>query len=131
MSDVDDSFLPLRARGPDAIMHGEYSVVFLREPDHCRLRYGLVTRDAEGRLKVCDPAIIADAVGDDAAQFAWSKCIDALLAWAETKEEQSPEYRNTVLIDTDAVEKMFEAATWLASRREEIKKELRECETVS
>ncbi|KAK0704461.1 hypothetical protein B0H67DRAFT_648896 [Lasiosphaeris hirsuta] len=60
----------LRIRGPDAILHGEYTAVFLQEPDLYRLRYGLVTRDAQGRLEVWDAAGMADAAGDADSRLA-------------------------------------------------------------
>lgn len=51
-----------RIRGLDAITHGEYTVMVLQELDLGRLRYGLVTRDAAGRLQVFDRLLGTNSV---------------------------------------------------------------------
>ena len=129
---------PLRIRGPDAIEYGEYTMVFLREPDLGRLRYGLVTRDPEGQFEVCDPTAIADAVGNHAARLAWEKGIGKLPAWTEKKEERRTKYQNIALIDVNAVEIVCTAAQELASRENEIHgkicdmgRKMEECEVKS
>ncbi|KAL2272099.1 hypothetical protein FJTKL_08457 [Diaporthe vaccinii] len=57
----------LTTRGPYPIVQGEYTLVFLREPDHSRLRFRLVTRDSAGQLEVLDPGIAAREAGDEKA----------------------------------------------------------------
>ncbi|TGJ87560.1 hypothetical protein E0Z10_g1179 [Xylaria hypoxylon] len=113
---------PLRTRGPDAIVQGEYMAVFLREADLGRLRYGLVTRDAQGQLQVCDPA----DVGDVAARLAWSRGIGGLPRWTDenTNTKEELKYSNIALLDAGAVEKMFAAANELASRKDKITRQL-------
>lgn len=137
--DVDSFKFPLRTRGFDPIVHGEYTAVFLREPDLGRLRYGLVTRDAQGQLEVWDPADVADAADDVAARLAWSDGIGALPQWVdETREEdravkltrkekkkaqeegRSSKCQYGTLLDVAAVEMMMAAAAELSSRKEEI-----------
>ncbi|KAK0716017.1 hypothetical protein B0H67DRAFT_554426 [Lasiosphaeris hirsuta] len=90
-SEMNSFNLPLRTRRPDPILYGEYTAVFLREPDLGRLRYGMVTRNAKGQLEVYDPADVADAVDDAAAQLAWRHGIGALPLWVEGEEREGPD----------------------------------------
>ncbi len=107
---------PLRIRGPEAVVQGEYTMVFLREPDLGRLRYGLVTRNTAGQLEVHDPAMAARASGDTEAAQAWEAGIGALPPWTPGKAERTD--RNTLLLDSAAVETMWAAAAELAARRQ-------------
>ncbi|KAI5867961.1 hypothetical protein GGS23DRAFT_601938 [Durotheca rogersii] len=118
--------MPLRTRGPDPILHSEYAAVFLREPDLCRLRYVLVTRDAQGQLAMCDPADIATAAGGPAARLAWGRGIGALPPWIDKvkKDERSSNCRNIALLNAAAVETMLAAAAELSLRKEEINREI-------
>ncbi|KAL2272386.1 hypothetical protein FJTKL_06756 [Diaporthe vaccinii] len=68
----------LPIRGPYPIVHGEYTLVFLREPDHGRLRLGLATRTPEGKLIVLDPEAVAREAGDEKATLAWRRGVGAL-----------------------------------------------------
>ncbi|KAI0431720.1 hypothetical protein F5Y09DRAFT_354693 [Xylaria sp. FL1042] len=119
----------LQTRGSDAIIHGEYTAVFLHESDLGRLRYGLVTRDAQGQMQVCDPA----EVGDAAARRAWANGIGGLTQWADKEQEKGEvkekkeweiEHPGIALFDVGAVEHMFAAAEQLVSRQDEIKKQI-------
>ncbi|EPS37709.1 hypothetical protein H072_8544 [Dactylellina haptotyla CBS 200.50] len=79
-----------RIRGPDPIMHSEHTLVLLREPDLGRLR---------------------------------ERGIGALPLWKDKKEEQERNrryQRNTMLLDTTAVDTMWAAAAVLASNEKEI-----------
>ncbi|KAJ2906913.1 hypothetical protein MKZ38_009776 [Zalerion maritima] len=89
---------PLRVRGLDPIKHGEYTMVLVKEPDCDRLRYGLVTRDAEGRLSVHDPAAVEDAgIGRlpawtaDAQALRDARKADCRRAWREERDRFAAE----------------------------------------
>lgn len=126
----------LITRGPYPIVQGEYTLVFLREPDHGRLRFGLVTRTWAGQLEVLDPGTAAHEAGDMMAARVWQRHFDALSPWTgeeNTKEregekvdqEQSNRYcRNTMLLDGAAVEKILAAATKLSASCEEVEDKL-------
>ncbi|KAK2594392.1 hypothetical protein QQS21_007898 [Conoideocrella luteorostrata] len=118
---------PLRTRGPEPVLHGEHTLMFLREPDLGRLRYGLVTRDASGKLDVLEPAAAARAVGDEEAARAWEQGVGALPAWTWAAEEERPQRfcRDTMLLDATAVETMLAASVELAAHKDEIWDELR------
>lgn len=60
----------LPVRGPYSIVHGEYTLVLLREPDHGRPRLALATRTPEGRLIVRDHMAVALEFGDEKAASA-------------------------------------------------------------
>ncbi|KAJ9133177.1 hypothetical protein NKR23_g10910 [Pleurostoma richardsiae] len=112
---------PMRIHGPDPIVRGEYTLVFLREPDLGRLRVGLVTRDATGRLEVHDPGAAARAAGDEEAASAWENGIGKLPAWSGKGEEGEQRYcRNTMLLGAAAVEIMWAAAEKLSAQENEI-----------
>ncbi|RMD44114.1 hypothetical protein DV735_g983, partial [Chaetothyriales sp. CBS 134920] len=108
----------VRICGPDPIMHGEHTLVFLREPDLGRLRVGLVTRDARGQLQVDDPAAAARVAGDEEAAEAWERGVGALPAWTDMGEEEGRRYRrNTMLLDVAAVNTMWAAAAEIAAHK--------------
>ncbi len=109
---------PLRMRGPEPIVHGEHTMVLLREPDLGRLRYGLVTRDAEGQIEVDDPATVADY-----AKEAWEAGLGALPAWTAKAERTD---RNRLLLDPGVVETMWAAAAELATRHQKEEQEEKE-----
>ncbi|KAI0399008.1 hypothetical protein F4802DRAFT_591235, partial [Xylaria palmicola] len=124
-------------RGPYPIVHGEYTLIFLREPDHGRLRLGFVTRTSAGQLTVLDPAAAAKAAGDEKAARVWRRGIGALPPWTGEestgerrrgeKEAEGPDRyrRDTMLLDEAAVEKILAAAGQLSADRENIEKKIR------
>ncbi|KAJ9137725.1 hypothetical protein NKR23_g8964 [Pleurostoma richardsiae] len=129
----------LPARGSYPIVHGEHTLVLLREPDHGRLRYGLVTRDREGRLEVLDPAAAATAADDAEAAQAWKVGVGALPTWTneeelkegEDKEKAAEQYRSRrdiMLLDPTAVEKIWAATTRLSAHKDAIWKKIRKLE---
>ncbi|KAH8754784.1 hypothetical protein F5883DRAFT_718990 [Diaporthe sp. PMI_573] len=128
----------LTTRGPYPIVQGEYTLVFLREPDHGRLRFGLVTRTSAGQLEVLDPATAAHEAGDEKAARVWQCHFGALSPWTGEentkkgqveKEEQEQSYRyrrNTMLLDDAAVGKMLAATAQLSAQREKVEDKLSE-----
>ncbi|OQV09673.1 hypothetical protein CLAIMM_13767 [Cladophialophora immunda] len=84
----------LPMRGPYPIVHGEHTLVFLREPDHGRLRVGMATLTEEGELIVLDPEAVALAAGDEKAARAWRRGVGALPRWmgpiADEEEGKTP-----------------------------------------
>ncbi|KAI0443031.1 hypothetical protein F4803DRAFT_517156 [Xylaria telfairii] len=113
----------LRIQAPDPSLPGEYTLVFLREPNLGRLRYGLVTRDDAGQLEVHDPAAVACAVNDEEAVTAWECGIGALTTW-KSGEKAEIKDRNTMLLDTAAGETMWAASAALATQEDEINKKI-------
>lgn len=74
-------------------MHGEYTLVFLREPDHGRLRIGMATLTEEEELIVLDPETVALAAGDEKAALVWRRGVGRLPRWTgltEDEEEKKP-----------------------------------------
>ena len=105
---------PMKIHGPDPIVHGEHMLVLLREPDLGRLRVGLVTRDAAGRLEVHDPAAAAHTVGDEEAAEAWMGGVGKLPAWTSEGDKKNQRYcRDTMLLSVAAVQTMWNAAAKL------------------
>ncbi|KAI0552147.1 hypothetical protein F4679DRAFT_592650 [Xylaria curta] len=125
-------FDSLLMRGPYPIIHGEHTLIFLREPDHGRLRLGLVTRTSTGQLTVLDPAAAALAAGDEKATRAWQRGIGALSPWTGEKSVEKEEKlrwpdryrRDTMLLNEAAVEKMLAAAAQLSTDRSKIQEKI-------
>ncbi|KAH8742577.1 hypothetical protein F5883DRAFT_669107 [Diaporthe sp. PMI_573] len=103
----------MRQRGFDAIEPGEFTLVFLHEPDLKLVHYAIVTRRPDGQLDVRDPAAAAREAGDEKAAQAWERGFPA----QEEGEEPKKRY---VVLEADAVEKMMAASTTLARRRNRI-----------
>ncbi|KAL2285930.1 hypothetical protein FJTKL_07422 [Diaporthe vaccinii] len=78
----------LPIRGPYPIIHREYTLVFLREPDHGRLRLGLTTHTPEGKLLILDPEAVAREAGDEKAMLAWRRGVGALPRWTSRTNEE-------------------------------------------
>ncbi|KAH8743528.1 hypothetical protein F5883DRAFT_592642 [Diaporthe sp. PMI_573] len=103
----------MRQCGFDAIEPGEFTLMFLHEPDFGLVHYAIVTRRPDGQLDVRDPGAAAREAGDEKAAQAWER------GFPEQEEGEEPKKRYAVL-DADAVEKMLAASTTLATRRNRI-----------
>ncbi|KAI0398709.1 hypothetical protein F4802DRAFT_170980 [Xylaria palmicola] len=101
---------PMRQRGFGAIVPSESTLVFLHEQDLGLVHYGLVTCMPDDELEVRDPAAAAREAGDENAAQAWEQGFPA------EKEGEEPQKRY-MLLDADAVKKMWAASTNLAKRR--------------
>ncbi|KAI1110288.1 hypothetical protein F5Y14DRAFT_429277 [Nemania sp. NC0429] len=148
----------LPKRGPYPIVHGEYTLVFLREPDHGRLRVGMATLTEEGELVVLDPEAVAVAASDEKAALAWRRGVGGLRRWTgpteDEEEEEKPVVvekksgetrrrrrktpdslsyrynRDTAPLEVEALKKMLAAAEQLKANQGEIKNKIREVEAV-
>ncbi|KAI1360040.1 hypothetical protein F5Y08DRAFT_318168 [Xylaria arbuscula] len=136
----------LPMRGPYPIVQGEYTLVFLREPDYGRLRLGLATRSPEGKLIVQDPETVAFTDGDEKAARAWRRGVGNLPPWADCIDEEEetpvvekekrrgkkkaqdpPPYRyrrDTAPLEVEALGKMLAAAAMLSADRKKIEKKI-------
>ncbi len=96
----------MRLQSFGAIVPGEFTLVFLHEPDLNVVHYGLVTSGPRGRLEVRDPAAAARQAGDEKAAQAWEQGFAAKEGARRTKQY--------MLLDAAAVEKMQAASMSLA-----------------
>ncbi|KAH8751621.1 hypothetical protein F5883DRAFT_577594 [Diaporthe sp. PMI_573] len=140
----ESNSLPMR--GPYPIVHGEYTLVFLREPDHGRLRIGMATLTEEGELIVLDPETVALAAGDEKAALAWRRGVGRLPRWTgptedeeekkpvveekkkkEAQDDVSPKYRyNRELapLKVEALETMLAGAALLRANKRKIQRKI-------
>ncbi|KAL2277539.1 hypothetical protein FJTKL_15372 [Diaporthe vaccinii] len=112
----------MRLYGFDAIVAGEFTLVFLHELDLNLVHYGLVTRGADGQLEVRDPAAAAREAGDEEAALAWERGFPAVNR-SEGQDERAQ--KRYVLLDVAAVEKIHAASTTVARKRNRIEHFLR------
>ncbi|KAL2285933.1 hypothetical protein FJTKL_07425 [Diaporthe vaccinii] len=112
----------MRLHGFDAIIAGEFTLVFLHQPDLDLVHYELVTRSANGQLEVRDPAAAARDAGDEKAALAWERGFPAENR-SEGQDEQAQ--KRYVLLGVAAVKKTHTASTTLARKRNRIEHFLR------
>ncbi|KAI1425028.1 hypothetical protein F5Y12DRAFT_398905 [Xylaria sp. FL1777] len=135
----------LPMRGPYPIVHEEYTLVFLREPDHGRLRIGMATLTEEGKLIVLDPEDVALEASDEKAALAWRRGVGRLPRWTdatEDEEEKNPVVeekaqdesgdlpskgrynRHTAQLEVKALETMLAGAALLRENRRMIQEKI-------
>ncbi|KAH8742397.1 hypothetical protein F5883DRAFT_530796 [Diaporthe sp. PMI_573] len=136
----------LPMRGPYPIVHGEYTLVFLREPDHGRLRIGMATLPRRGSSSCWIPRPSPSRPGDEKAALAWRRGVGRLPRWTgptedeeekkpvveekkkkEAQDDVSPKYRyNRELapLKVEALETMLAGAALLRANKRKIQRKI-------